>query len=71
MNPYVVVEKVDNFLFGTYNFISMVVFDTTKYFSGKNKVLIRNKELKKITNNSCIICGNGPSLNEFDFESVK
>lgn len=71
MNPYKIAEKVNSVLFGTFNLVSLAVFNTTKYLTGKNSVLVRNNELREIEEDTCIICGNGPSLGDFDFKSVE
>lgn len=71
MNPYKIVESIDNFIYSCINFMSSCVFFITKDITEKKKALKKNNELKNITSDTCIICGNGPSLNEFDFNSVK
>jgi len=71
MNPYKVAENLNNKLFKIYNIYSNLSFFFQKLFTNRFKILNKNIFLKQSSNDFCIICGNGPSLNDFDFNSVK
>jgi len=61
-------EKYEGKAFRIYNAIANIAFLKTKVIYRKE--LSKNLELKDIGSDSCIVCGNGPSINLFDFNKI-
>ncbi len=61
-------EYYEAYAFRLYNFLAKIKF--LPHFVSKHSLLKRNNYLKNIETDECIICGNGPSLNEFEFNKV-
>ena len=69
MNYTSVLEKVDNFVYGSYNFIARTLF---AFKFGVKKRIAKNKALKNSHNGErCFIVLNGPSVKNYDLELIK
>ncbi|ALZ87494.1 hypothetical protein APT62_03050 [Aerococcus urinaeequi] len=71
MNPDKIALLASKTTYRLINIVSEGLFKSFKHFNGVNKILTKNKELQTIDNESCIICGNGPSINSFDFSKSR
>lgn len=59
---------INNFLYSQINNLSWLNFYTLKKIEGLHSLLKKNVSLVD-NRDSCIICGNGPSLNNFNFQA--
>jgi hypothetical protein len=72
MNPYLFVKKVNKFIYYIINTIYSLLFHLNLLGLRRKRTLKKNKEL--IVGNlekGCLICGNGPSLLDFEFSKAK